>query len=134
MWYVLPDSNKQYPLSIERVRKIKQLNAQGIVPDELEPVEISTNKAKEENENGFVELVGQISLKSLEKNDRRKRQQQGTPNRGNNRGPQQGPPQNRMGGNNGPGNQQQPPQQRGDRRPENNRGPQQRPPFKGPRK
>ncbi|MFM2361389.1 MAG: hypothetical protein RLZZ316_291 [Bacteroidota bacterium] len=134
MWYVLPDSNKQYPLSIERVRKIKQLNAQGIVPDELEPVEISTNKAKEENENGFVELVGQISLKSLEKNDRRKRQQQGPPNRGNNRGPQQGPPQNRMGGNNGPGNQQQPPQQRGDRRPENNRGPQQRPPFKGPRK
>jgi cell fate regulator YaaT (PSP1 superfamily) len=134
MWYVLPDSNKQYPLSIERVRKIKQLNAQGIVPDELEPVEISTNKAKEENENGFVELVGQISLKSLEKNDRRKRQQQGPPNRGNNRGPQQGPPQNRMGGSNGPGNQQQPPQQRGDRRPENNRGPQQRPPFKGPRK
>lgn len=135
MWYVLPDSNKQYPLSIERVRKIKQLNAQGIVPDELEPVEISTNKAKEENENGFVELVGQISLKSLEKNDRRKRQQQGPPNRGNNRGPQQGPPpQNRMGGNNGPGNQQQPPPQRGDRRPENNRGPQQRPPFKGPRK
>ncbi|MDX1937994.1 MAG: regulatory iron-sulfur-containing complex subunit RicT [Flavihumibacter sp.] len=137
MWYVLPDSNKQYPLTIERVRKIKQLNAQGVVPEELEPVEVSTNKAKEENETGFVELVGQISLKSLEKNDRRKKQQQGPHNRGNNRGPQQqggGQQQNRPG-NNGPGNQQQqPPQQRGDRRPDNNRGPQQRPPFKGPRK
>jgi cell fate regulator YaaT (PSP1 superfamily) len=28
MWYVLPDSNKQYPLAIERVRKIRSLNAQ----------------------------------------------------------------------------------------------------------
>jgi len=26
MWYVLPDSNKQYPVTIERVRKIKSLN------------------------------------------------------------------------------------------------------------
>jgi cell fate regulator YaaT (PSP1 superfamily) len=136
MWYVLPDSNKQYPLTIERVRKIKQLNAQGVVPEELEPVEISTNKAKEENESGFVELVGQISLKSLEKNDRRKKQQQGPYNRGNNRGQQQGGGQQQQNrpGNNGPGNQQQPPQQRGDRRPDNNRGPQQRPPYKGPRK
>lgn len=138
MWYVLPDSNKQYPLTIERVRKIKQLNAQGVIPEELEPVEVSTNKAKEENETGFVELVGQISLKSLEKNDRRKKQQQGPYNRGNNRGPQQGSGQQQQNrpGNNGPGNQQQqPPQQRGDRRPpDNNRGPQQRPPFKGPRK
>ena len=138
MWYVLPDSNKQYPLTIERVRKIKQLNAQGVVPEELEPVEVSTNKAKEENETGFVELVGQISLKSLEKNDRRKKQQQGPHYRGNNRGPQQqgGGQQQSRPGNSGPGNQQQqPPQQRGDRRPDNNnRGPQQRPPFKGPRK
>ena len=30
MWYVLPDSNKQYPLTIERVRKIKSLNATSI--------------------------------------------------------------------------------------------------------
>lgn len=138
MWYVLPDSNKQYPLTIERVRKIKQLNAQGVVPEELEPVEVSTNKAKEENETGFVELVGQISLKSLEKNDRRKKQQQGPHYRGNNRGPQQqgGGQQQSRPGNSGPGNQQQQtPQQRGDRRPDNNnRGPQQRPPFKGPRK
>ena len=72
MWYVLPDSNKQFPLTIERVRKIRQLNAQNVIPDSLEPVEVSTGKPKE-IEDGFVDLVGQISLKTLEKADRKKR-------------------------------------------------------------
>jgi cell fate regulator YaaT (PSP1 superfamily) len=73
MWYVLPDSSKQFPLTIERVIKIKNLNAQNTIPDELEPVEVATGKPKEE-ETGFVDLVGQISLKTLEKADRKKRQ------------------------------------------------------------
>jgi len=72
MWYVLPDSNKQYPLTIERVRKIRQQNMQNVIPESLEPVEISTGKPKE-TESGFVDLVGQISLKALEKADRKKR-------------------------------------------------------------
>ena len=75
MWYTLPDSNKQYPLTIERVRKIKTLNQQGVIPDELEPVDVVSSKPKEA-EPEFVELVGQISLRSLEKADRKKRQQQ----------------------------------------------------------
>ena len=57
MWYVLPDSSKQFPLTIERVIKIKKLNAQNTIPDELEPVEVATGKPKEE-ETGFVDLVG----------------------------------------------------------------------------
>jgi cell fate regulator YaaT (PSP1 superfamily) len=73
MWYVLPDSNKQYPLTIERVHKIRQLNMQNIVPDTLDPVDVSTSKPKEEVESGFVDLVGQISLKTLEKADRKKK-------------------------------------------------------------
>jgi cell fate regulator YaaT (PSP1 superfamily) len=84
MWYVLPDSSKQYPLSIERVRKIRQLNMQNNIPDNLEPVEVNTGKPKEE-ESGFVDLVGQISLKTLEKADRKKRHghnHQGRDNRG----------------------------------------------------
>ena len=84
MWYVLPDSNKQYPLTIERVRKIRQQNLQHIVPDALEPVEVSTGKPKEP-ETGFVDLVGQISLKTLEKADRKKRhghRHEGSGNRG----------------------------------------------------
>jgi cell fate regulator YaaT (PSP1 superfamily) len=72
MWYVLPDSNKQYPLTIERVRKIRQLNLQNQIPDSLEPVEVSTGKPKEV-ESPYVDLVGQISLKTLEKADRKKK-------------------------------------------------------------
>lgn len=74
MWYMLPDSNKQYPLSIERVRTIKKLNSQGIIPDELEPVDVTTNKPKEV-EPEFVDVVGQISLRSLEKAEKKKRHQ-----------------------------------------------------------
>jgi hypothetical protein len=73
MWYVLPDSNKQYPLTIERVRKIRQLNMQNTIPETLDPVEVSTGKPKEIEESGFVDLVGQISLKTLEKSDRKKK-------------------------------------------------------------
>jgi len=74
MWYVLPDSNKQYPLTIERVRNIKKQNMQNIVPDALEPVDVSTNKPKESSEDSpYVDLVGQISLRTLEKADRKKK-------------------------------------------------------------
>src|ERR1700753_3378837 len=73
MCYVLPDSNKQYPLTIERVRKIRQMNMRNEVPDGLEPVEVGAAKPKEEVESGFVDLVGQISLKTLEKADRKKK-------------------------------------------------------------
>jgi cell fate regulator YaaT (PSP1 superfamily) len=72
MWYILPDSNRQYPLTIERVRKIKQLNQQGIIPDELEAVEVTSNRPKEV-EPEFVDVVGQISLRSLERSDKKRR-------------------------------------------------------------
>ncbi len=78
MWYVLPDSNKQYPLTIERVRKIKSLNAQGVIPEELEIAEITSSKVKEV-EPEFVELVGQISLQSLERADKKRKQKQQQP-------------------------------------------------------
>ncbi len=87
MWYVLPDSSKQFPLTIERVKKIKQLNAQRIIPDGLEPVEVNTGKPKEED-HGFVDLVGQISLKSLDKNDRKKKHHPHPQQRDNRRPPQ----------------------------------------------
>lgn len=75
MWYSLPDSNKQYPLTIERVKKIKSLNQQGVIPEELEPVEVVTTKTIEK-EPEFVELVGQISLRSLERSDKKRKQKQ----------------------------------------------------------
>jgi cell fate regulator YaaT (PSP1 superfamily) len=84
MWYVLPDSSKQYPLTIERVKKIKQLNEQSIVPDELEVADINAGKPKEAD-HGFVDLVGQISLKTLEKAERKKRHQDNRPPQNHNR-------------------------------------------------
>jgi cell fate regulator YaaT (PSP1 superfamily) len=65
MWYVLPDSTKQYPVTIERVRKIRSLNMQNIIPEELEVVEVVSTKQKE-IEPEFVDVVGHISLRSLE--------------------------------------------------------------------
>lgn len=75
MWYTVKGSTKHYPLTIERVKEIKQLNQKGIRPEELQAVEVISSKQKD-SEPEFVELVGQISLKSLEKNDRRRRDQQ----------------------------------------------------------
>jgi cell fate regulator YaaT (PSP1 superfamily) len=75
MWYTMPDSNKQYPLTIERVKKIKELNKQGIRPSDLEPVEVVSNKPKE-IEPTYADVVGQISLKTLEKTSRKRRDQE----------------------------------------------------------
>lgn len=72
MWYVLPDSSKQYPITIERVKEIKALNTQGIIPDELGVVEVVSSKQKEV-EPEFVDVVGHISLRSLEKADKKRR-------------------------------------------------------------
>jgi cell fate regulator YaaT (PSP1 superfamily) len=92
LWYVLPDSNKQYPLTIDRVKKIQQQNSQGVVPDELEAVDLTAAKGKPV-ENEFVELVGHISLKSLEKTERKKRPSPGKPQQpGPRQPPQQRPP------------------------------------------
>jgi cell fate regulator YaaT (PSP1 superfamily) len=111
MWYTMPDSNKQYPLTIERVKKIKELNRQGVRPADLEPVEVVTNKPKD-IEPVYADVVGQISLKSLEKTSRKRRdnersQQQGNRQNDNPQGPagrrqdnQQGPaPAGRQQGN-----------------------------------
>lgn len=115
LWYTLPDSNKQYPLTIDRVKKIQQLNAQGVIPEELEAVDVTSTKPKEV-EPEFVDVVGQISLRSLEKTERRRKQKPQNPQQ---RGGQQGgqrqqqpqgnrPPQSQQSGNRPPQGQQQP--------------------------
>jgi cell fate regulator YaaT (PSP1 superfamily) len=122
MWYMLPDSSKQYPLAIERVKKIKTLNEQGVIPNELEAVELTSSKPKEV-EPEFVDVVGQISLRSLEKADKKRKQkhqqqrpqqrQQGNqPNR--QPGQQQKGQQNPPNPPNRPGGPQRPPQKRKD--------------------
>ncbi len=161
MWYTLPDSNKQYPLTLERVKKIKSLNQQGIKPDELEPVEVQSKKPVD-IEPTYADVVGQISLQSLEKTSRKRRdnergQQQGNrqpgdDNRGNSprgnasdqRGQQQGNDQRGQDqqGNNSNRQQQRPPQNRGNsnqppqnrgnnNQPQQNRGNNNQPPQRG---
>lgn len=66
MWYTLPEGTKQYPLTLQRVQEILQMNKAGQKPDELHPVEVVSTKAREA-EPEFVDLVGQFSLKGLEK-------------------------------------------------------------------
>ena len=75
MWYTMADSNKQYPLTLETVKNIKAQNRQGIRPEELETAEVITGKPKEV-EPEYADLVGQISLKSLEKTTRKRREKE----------------------------------------------------------
>ena len=118
MWYTLPDSNKQYPLTIERVKKIKSLNQEGVIPDELGVVDVTSSKPKE-IEPEFVDVVGQISLRTLEKAVRRKKQQQQKGQR----------PQQRQQGGQQKGQNQQKNQQKGQQKGQQNPNrKQQRPP------
>ena len=112
MWYTLPDSNKHYPLTIARVKEIQKMNAQGLKPDELEPVEIVSSKPKEV-EPEFVDVVGQISLRSLERNSRRRKDKEHNKEmRGNDH---QGPARSNQPQGNLQQNRQNQPQQPGNR-------------------
>lgn len=73
MWYTLPGSTKQYPLTLKRVKEIKQMNARGEKPESLQAIELAV---KEKAESAFVELVGHISLRNLEKTSRRNREKE----------------------------------------------------------
>jgi cell fate regulator YaaT (PSP1 superfamily) len=73
MWYVLPEGTKQYPLTILRVKEIQRLNANGEKAEELQAVELISNKITEV-EHSFVDVVGQVSLSSLEKTSRKRRE------------------------------------------------------------
>ena len=117
MWYMLQGGSKHYPLSIQRAKEIKRLNAQGIRPEDLEPLDLTlTNGKPKEVEPEYADLVGQITLKPLERNrnrDNRNRDNRQGGGRPDNRG------ENRNDNNRGDRNQQ--PQ-----RPPQNNQPQQR--------
>jgi cell fate regulator YaaT (PSP1 superfamily) len=122
MWYSMPDSTKHYPLSIETVIKIKAQNRNGIKPEALETVEVVSGKPKEV-EPEFVDVVGQITLKSLDKNQKKRRDNGRGPNTGGNR--TQGRNQQRSPENRGPRSENN----SGQRGPNQNRNtPQNRPP------
>ena len=117
MWYSMADSTRHYPLTIDTVKKIKAENKEGIRPAELEVAEIVTGKPKEV-EPEYADFVGQISLKSLEKTTRKRRDKEKSREQNQQR-PQQNQPRGRQQGENPTE------QQRGQQRPANQRGPQQ---------
>ncbi len=80
MWYSFSDHNKQYPMSIDRVKEILKMNKQGQKAEELQPVELEVKVEKgiaTKVDMGFVNDVGQITLKNLEKNNKKKKPQGG---------------------------------------------------------
>ena len=89
MWYTMADSNKQYPMAIDTVKKIKAQNREGIKPEVLETAEVLTAKPKEV-EPEYADIVGQISLKSLEKTTRKRRDKERSQQQNQQRPPQQG--------------------------------------------
>jgi cell fate regulator YaaT (PSP1 superfamily) len=78
MWYTLAGSNKQYPLMPERVLEIQALNAKGQKPEELGFVEIESKKPAVAEE-AYVDLVGAISLKSLDKANKKNKHSSSKP-------------------------------------------------------
>jgi cell fate regulator YaaT (PSP1 superfamily) len=87
MWYSYHGNNKQYPLTITRVKEIVALNKQGTKVEELKPVELEARDARGsiKPEMGYVNDVGQITLKTLEKNNSKKKKKKS----GSGKGPQQ---------------------------------------------
>jgi cell fate regulator YaaT (PSP1 superfamily) len=128
MWYSMAGGGNHYPLSLETVKKIKAQNRDGIKPEELEVAEVVTSKPKE-IEPEYADIVGQISLKSLEKTTRKRRDKERSQQQNQQRPQQQNQQQRRaqqggvQGGNT---NEQRPATQQ--QRPQQNRGPLQQTP------
>ena len=123
MWYTMADSNKHYPVAIDAVKRIKAQNKDGIKPDALEITEIQVGRPKEV-EPEYADIVGQISLKSLEKTTRKRRdkerslqQNQAGPNKQNRRpeGQNPNPNQGNQNPNRRPGPGNNPNKQAGNR-------------------
>ena len=70
MSYTYAQGNTFYPLKIEDVKMVLEMNAKGERPEDLNEL-VVVQEEKEVLE--FEDVVGQIDLKSLEQNDRRKR-------------------------------------------------------------
>jgi len=77
MWYSFSGSNKQYPLTIERVNEILTLNAKGVKPEDLQATEVRSRRFNEDADAkadmGFVNDVGQLSLNALNNSNRKKK-------------------------------------------------------------
>lgn len=119
MWYAYKDHSGYRALTAERVLEIEKLNKEGVkiadtaAASAAQPERVKKSGMQEE-EAASVELVGQTSLRSLEKHSKKKRDSQ--------RGKKEG---QRDARSNNPRDAQQPRDPRGAQTPREQRGPQQ---------
>jgi len=105
MIYAMGHSTTWYPVPVDKVHQLLEMNREGKKPADLLGV---AELAVKEDTIEFVDVVGQVSLKSLENTDRRNRNKnmnrgnnRGSNNNNNNRPPRRDRPDNRRG-NDGP--------------------------------
>jgi cell fate regulator YaaT (PSP1 superfamily) len=88
MTYQYREISTFYPLSINDVKEIVEMNARGETPEELEEIAVMEEE-KEVHE--FEDVVGQISLQELQQADRKSKRKRG-------RNPKKGQQDRRSGG------------------------------------
>jgi len=109
MFFAYKDHTGYRPLTVERVLEIQKMNAEGVkIADQAAtaaiPDRVKKSGMKDEDEVVSADLVGQTSLRSLEKHSKKKKAQN---QRGGNRNAGDGPG-NQNRGNNGPREPRQP--------------------------
>jgi cell fate regulator YaaT (PSP1 superfamily) len=135
MFYTVKGSGTFYPISLENVKMVLDMNANGKKPADINDLAEVVEKTEEESIE-FADVVGQISLASLDRKDKKnfhKNKQQGQQR--NNPNQQNKPQQNQQVQQNKPQNQSQQNQQKPQNNPNRtnqNRGP--RPNNNGPNK
>ncbi len=117
MFYTVKGSGTFYPISLENVKMVLEMNANGKKPADITDLAEAEEKTAEESIE-FADVVGQISLASLDRKDKKnfhKNKQQGPPRNQSNQ--QNRPPQNNQ---KQQGAQQKPANQQQQNRPQNN--------------
>jgi cell fate regulator YaaT (PSP1 superfamily) len=87
MFYTVKGSGTFYPITLENVKMVLEMNAKGKKPADINDLAEVVEKTAEENIE-FADVVGQISLASLDKKDK-KHQNKKKPNHNNQRNQQQ---------------------------------------------
>lgn len=103
MFYTVKGSGTFYPISLENVKMVLEMNANGKKPADITDLAEVEEKTEEESIE-FADVVGQISLASLDRKDKRNhhrnkakvQQQRNNSNPQNQPNPQNRPPQNKQ--------------------------------------
>ncbi len=75
LWFSYKDSSTFHPLTPERVAEIEALNKQGVKPEELgeKKIERHQSKATQDEDIKFADVVGQTTLESLGRKNKKKK-------------------------------------------------------------